>query len=414
MARINENYLKLASGYLFPEISRRTGLFQEENPDARLIRLGIGDVVLPLAPAVLAAMHGALDELGRVESFRGYGPYEGYDFLREAIAEHDYRARGVDVSADEIFVSDGSKCDSANFQELFAPNARVAVSDPTYPVYVDTNVMAGRTGSTDASGAYSGIVYLPCREATDFLPEPPDEAVDLVYLCSPNNPTGSAATAEVLRTWVDYARASGAILLYDAAYEAYISDPALPHSIYEVPGAREVAVEFRSYSKMAGFTGVRCGFVVVPRDLSGVDSGGAPVGLHDLWARRQATKFNGVSYPVQVGAAACYGERARAEIHENVDYYMRNARIIRDGLQSAGLTVHGAVNAPYAWVKTPGDTGSWDFFDRLLKDAHVVGTPGAGFGSAGEGYLRLSAFGRREEIEEAVARIAKSLGRVEA
>ncbi len=409
MARINDNYRKLASGYLFPEIERRTRLFQEQNPTAELIRLGIGDVVLPLPPSVREAMHRAVDELGDEETFRGYGPYAGYAFLRVAIAAHDFRARGVDVSPDEIFVSDGSKCDSANVQELFSADARIAVPDPTYPVYVDTNVMAGRTGAADANGAYEGIVYLPCTEATDFVPQPPDEAVDLVYLCFPNNPTGGTASAEALAAWVDYAKRVGAVLLFDAAYESYISEPSVPHSIFEVPGARDVALEFRSYSKMAGFTGVRCGYLVIPRDVRGVDGAGEPAALWDLWMRRQATKSNGTSYPVQAGAAACYTERGKAEIAANVAYYLHNARAIREGLGSIGLTVYGTVNAPYAWVKTPGGMGSWDFFDRLLAEAHVVGTPGAGFGASGEGYLRLSAFAKRERIEAAVERIAANL-----
>ena len=409
MARINDNYRKLASGYLFPEIERRTRLFQEQNPNAELIRLGIGDVVLPLPPAVREAMHRAVDELGDEETFRGYGPYEGYAFLREAIAEHDFGARGVDVSPDEIFVSDGSKCDSANVQELFSSDARIAVPDPTYPVYVDTNVMAGRTGAADANGAYERIVYLPCTEATDFVPQPPDEAVDLVYLCFPNNPTGGTASAEALAAWVDYAKRVGAVLLFDAAYESYISEPSVPHSIFEVPGARDVALEFRSYSKMAGFTGVRCGYLVIPREVRGVDGSGEPAALWDLWMRRQATKSNGTSYPVQAGAAACYSERGKAEIAANIAYYMHNARAIAGGLGSIGLTVHGAVNAPYAWVKTPDGMGSWDFFDRLLAEAHVVGTPGAGFGASGEGYLRLSAFAKREHIEAALERIAANL-----
>jgi LL-diaminopimelate aminotransferase len=409
MARINDHYRKLAAGYLFPEIDRRVTSFLERNPAAEPIRLGIGDVVLPLVPSVREAMHRAVDELGTEEGFRGYGPDQGYDFLREAIAEHDFRARGAEVSADEIFVSDGSKCDSANFQEIFAADARVALPDPVYPVYVDTNVMAGRTGPVDDVGRYAGITYLPCTEETGFLPLPPDEPVDLVYLCSPNNPTGCAADRERLTDWVAYARDTGAVLLYDAAYAAYISDERLPRSIYEIPGARDVAVEFRSFSKSAGFTGLRCAYVVVPKELAGVDENGAPAPLHALWARRQATKFNGASYPVQVGAAAVYTRRGRAEVQESISYYMQNAKLIRTGLSDLGLRVSGGVDAPYVWAGTPDGMGSWDLFDLLLEQAHVVVTPGAGFGSCGEGYFRVSAFGKRERVLQAVERIRKEV-----
>ena len=409
MARINDHYLKLSAGYLFPEIGRRVREFQQANPDADVIRLGIGDVVLPLPQAIRDAMHRAIDELGTEEGFRGYGPEQGYDFLREAIAAHEFGSRGVEISPDEIFVSDGSKCDSGNIQEIFAASARVAIPDPVYPAYLDTNVMAGRSGPAGEDGRYAGIVYLPCTAENGFVPEPPSEPVDLVYLCSPNNPTGTAATRGELERWVAYARESGAVLLYDAAYEAFISDPELPHSIYEIPGAREVAIEFRSYSKKAGFTGVRCGFVVVPAGLRGRDADGGEVEIQALWDRRHSTKFNGASYPVQAGAAACYDEAGRAQLAANIDYYMQNARIIRDGMRDLGLTVHGGVDAPYVWIRTPDGIGSWDFFDRLLNQAHVVGTPGAGFGSCGEGYLRLSAFGRREQVEQAVERIRTRL-----
>ncbi len=410
MARINQSYLLLASSYLFPEISRRVATFSERSPEAQLIRLGIGDVVLPLPESVREAMHRAIDELGTEEGFRGYGPEQGYEFLREAIAEHEFAPRGVDISPDEIFVSDGAKCDSGNIQEIFATSARVAVPDPVYPVYVDTNVMAGRSGAADARGAYEGLVYMPCRAENGFLPEPPDGPVDLVYLCFPNNPTGEVASMEGLARWVAYARECGAILLFDAAYEAYISDSQIPHSIFEVPGARECAIEFRSFSKTAGFTGLRCAFVVIPRGLMGSDADGRPVEIWSLWHRRQTTKFNGASYPVQVGAAACYSERGRAEIRANVAYYMENARIIREALGEAGLRVYGTLNAPYAWVKTPDGISSWDLFDRLLENAHVVGTPGVGFGASGEGFLRLSAFAKRDRVEEAMARISKILG----
>jgi LL-diaminopimelate aminotransferase len=409
MARINDHYLKLAAGYLFPEIARRVNEFQAANPAARVIRLGIGDVVLPLPQAVRDAMHRAVDELGSASSFKGYGPEQGYAFLREAIAAADYQARGANISADEIFVSDGSKCDSGNIQEIFATSARLAIPDPVYPVYVDTNVMAGRTGAPDASGRYAGIQYLPCTEANGFTPEPPSAPVDLVYLCFPNNPTGAVATREQLARWVRWARENGAVLLYDAAYEAFISDPSIPHSIFEIEGAREVAIEFRSFSKTAGFTGVRCGFIAVPSSLMGRDANGKEVEIRKLWSRRHTTKFNGASYPVQAGAAACYTPQGRAQLEANIAYYMQNAQIIREGLSALGLRTWGGVNAPYVWLRTPEGMGSWDFFDRLLRQAHVVGTPGAGFGACGEGFLRLSAFGQREAVEEAVARIRKNL-----
>jgi LL-diaminopimelate aminotransferase len=409
MARINDHYLKLAGGYLFPEIGRRVRAFQEANPAAPLIRLGIGDVVLPIGASIRAAMHRAIDELGAEETFKGYGPDQGYDFLRDAIVEHDFKARGAAVSPDEIFVSDGSKCDSGNIQEIFSSAARVAVPDPVYPVYVDTNVMAGRSGAAGEDGKYAGIVYLPCTEKNGFRPAPPEEPVDVVYLCFPNNPTGAAATRADLERWVSWAKQHDAVLLYDAAYERYIRDPALPHSIYEIPGAREVALEFRSYSKLAGFTGLRCGYVVVPKDVVGKDAKGNAVGLHRLWARRQSTKFNGASYPIQVGAAACYSEAGRREVAASIDYYMENARLIRAGIAEAGLRAFGGENAPYAWIATPDGVGSWEMFDRLLQDANVVCTPGAGFGACGEGYLRLSAFGKREQVEEAIGRVRKCL-----
>ena len=410
MARINDNYRKLAAGYLFPEIGRRTSKFQASNSQAHLIRLGIGDVVLPLPEAVCQAMRQAVDELGSAEGFHGYGPEQGYEFLRKAIAETDFAGRGCDITADEIFVSDGSKCDSGNIQEIFAADARVAVPDPVYPVYVDTNVMAGRTGAADADGAYENLIYLPCTEDNGFVAEPPDQPVDLAYLCFPNNPTGSVATRQELERWVAYAADSGAVLLYDAAYEAYITDAEIPHSIYEIAGAREVAIEFRSFSKTAGFTGVRCAYTVVPKELTGVTADGAEQSIHALWQRRQTTKFNGASYPVQRGAEAVYSKAGAAEVRSRVDYYMTNAEIIRTGLAAMGLTVYGGTNAPYVWVKTPDGIGSWDFFDRLLEQAHVVGTPGAGFGRCGEGFFRLSAFGLREKVEEAIERIRTNLG----
>ncbi len=408
MARANQHYGKLVAGYLFPEIGRRVAQFQDAHPKATLIRLGIGDVVLPLPKAVCEAMHRAVDEMGSGEGFRGYGPEQGYEFLREAIAEGDYRSRGIDVSPDEVFVSDGSKCDSGNLQELFAEEARPAIPDPVYPVYVDTNVMAGRTGSCGRDGRYEGIVYLSGTAENGFCPEPPSDPVDYVYLCFPNNPTGAVARKDQLGRWVDWAIDAGAVILFDAAYEAYISEDDVPHSIFEIPGARRVAIELRSFSKNAGFTGTRCAYVVVPKELE-AEAQGNRVSLHALWLRRQSTKFNGVSYVVQRGAEAVYSEEGRCEVAERVGYYMDNARVIREGLAATGLSVFGGVNAPYVWVKTPDGEDSWGFFDRLLHQAHVVGTPGAGFGACGEGYLRLSAFGFRDQIEEAVERIRASL-----
>lgn len=409
MARINSNYQKLAAGYLFPEIGRRVGSYSKTHPDAQLIRLGIGDVTLPLPPAVIGALHRAVDEMGAADTFRGYPPEYGYEFLLDSIVEHDFRARGADISADEIVVSDGAKCDSGNIQEIFAADSTIAVADPVYPVYVDTNVMAGRTGPADTDGRYGGIVYMPCREEDGFLPALPSEPVDLIYLCYPNNPTGTVATKSVLQEWVDYAREHNAVLLFDAAYEAFISEDDIPHSIFEIDGAREVAIEFRSYSKTAGFTGTRCAYTVVPKDLKRPNDNGDPVALLDLWKRRQATKFNGVSYPIQVGAAALYTEEGREQIRALVGYYMENARLIREGLNAAGYTTFGGVNAPYIWLKTPAGTTSWDFFDRLLNEVQVVGTPGSGFGAAGEGYFRLSAFGDRADVEDAIERIRSKL-----
>lgn len=409
MTRVNEHYLKLKASYLFTEIARRVKAFQAAHPGARIIRLGIGDVTQPLAPAIVGALHEAVAEMARAESFRGYGPEPGYEFLTELIAARDYGARGVRVSPDEIFVSDGGKSDSANIQEIFAPDCVVAVTDPVYPVYVDSNVMAGRAGAPDASGRYAGLVYLPCTAENDFQPALPERRVDLIYLCYPNNPTGAVMTKAALQRWVDYARRQGAVLLYDAAYEAYIREPDIPHSIFEVEGAREVAIEFRSFSKTAGFTGTRCAFTVVPKELSGVAASGERVSVHALWLRRQSTKFNGVPYIVQRAAAAVYTEEGARQVRGQVDYYMDNARIIREGLEAIGLRVYGGTNAPYLWVKTPGRLDSWAFFDRLLQEAHVVGTPGAGFGPSGEGYLRLTAFGRRDETEEAVERVKTRL-----
>ena len=405
MALLNEHYLKLAAGYLFPEIGRRTAAFAEANPGADVIRMGIGDVVRGLPRPVAEAMKAACEELAHDESFHGYPPARGYDFLLEAIAGHEFRSRGVPVDADEIFLSDGSKCDSANIQEIFGLDQRVALTDPVYPVYCDSNVMAGRTGAADEQGRYEGLVYLPCTADNGFRPPLPDGHVDLVYLCSPNNPTGAVMTRQDLSAWVEYARREGAVLLFDAAYEAYVTDPAIPRSIYEIDGAREVAVEMRSFSKTAGFTGVRCAFTVVPKELMGYTAAGEAVPLHGLWDRRQSTKYNGVSYPVQKGAAACYTPEGQAAVRDLVGFYQENARLMKADLGDAGYTVHGADNAPYLWIACPEGADSWGFFDRLLQEAHVVCTPGAGFGAAGEGYVRLSAFQQRPLVEEALARI---------
>ena len=409
MARVNDHYLALKSSYLFSEIATRVRAFGEAHPGARLIRLGIGDVTRPLPPAVIRALHEAADEMGRAETFKGYGPETGYPFLAELIAAHEYGARGVTVAPDEIFISDGAKSDSANIQEIFAPDCVVALTDPVYPVYVDSNVMAGRAGRADAAGRYDRLVYLPCTAENGFSPALPTRHVDLIYLCYPNNPTGAVLGLEGLRAWVDYARREGAVLLYDAAYEAYIRDPEVPHSIYEIEGAREVAIEFRSFSKTAGFTGTRCAFTVVPKDLQGRSASGEPASLHALWFRRQSTKFNGAPYVIQKAAAAVYTPDGQKQVREAIDFYMENARIIREGLAAVGLTVYGGRNAPYIWVKTPAGLGSWPLFDKLLNEAHVVGTPGAGFGPSGEGYLRLTAFGQRAETIEAVERIKTRL-----
>jgi len=405
MARINENYLKLKAGYLFPEIARRVKSFSEANPSANVIRLGIGDVTEPLPPAIVQAMHEAVDEMTDRDTFHGYGPEQGYDFLRAAIAEQDYQGRGTEISADEIFISDGSKCDTGNILDIFGKDNVVAITDPVYPVYVDTNVMAGHTGAADENGRFADLVYLPVTAKNDFTPALPDKSVDLIYLCYPNNPTGTVLSKEELAAWVKYAKQNDAIILYDAAYEAYITEREIPHSIFEIEGAREVAIEFRSFSKNAGFTGVRCAFTVVPHELTGKTSGGAETSIHALWNRRQSTKFNGASYVVQKGAAAAYTPEGSAQIKQLIGFYLENAKLLREGLQQVGITTYGGVNAPYVWLKTPGGQTSWEFFDRLLEKAHLVGTPGSGFGASGEGYFRLSAFNSRENIEEAVSRL---------
>ncbi|MCK4628586.1 MAG: LL-diaminopimelate aminotransferase [Sedimentisphaerales bacterium] len=407
MITINENYMKLKAGYLFPEIARRTSDFHQKNPQARIIRLGIGDVTLPLPIAVVEAFHRAVDEMADKATFRGYGPEQGYDFLIQAVIENAYKSRGVGITPDEVFISDGSKCDTGNIQEIFGLDNTIAVTDPVYPVYVDTNVMAGRTGDADERGCYEGIVYLPCTPENNFAPAPPKEQVDLIYLCYPNNPTGAVATKEALRQWVDYARANKAVILFDAAYEAFITEPEIPHSIYEIEGAKEVAIEFRSFSKTAGFTGTRCAFTVVPRELRAYTAAGRAVEVNPVWNRRHTTKFNGVSYPVQAAAAATYTNDGKKQVRQLVGYYMENARLIRTSLSELGYNVYGGVNAPYIWLQTPNGIGSWDFFDKLLTEANVVGTPGAGFGPAGEGFFRLSAFGDRENVQTAMDRIEK-------
>lgn len=405
MVTINENYLKLKAGYLFPEIARRVNEFTDANPDAAIIKLGIGDVTEPLPEACRTAMIKAVEEQGDRESFKGYGPEQGYSFLREKIVRHDFQSRGCDITADEIFISDGSKCDCGNILDIFGHDNTIAVTDPVYPVYVDTNVMAGHTGPAKEDGTYEGLIYLPISAENDFTASIPEQKIDLIYLCFPNNPTGAAATKEHLQDWVNYAREHGSLLLFDAAYEAFITDSTLPHSIYEIPGARDCAIEFRSFSKNAGFTGTRCAFTVVPKTLKAKASDGTEVKLHQLWNRRQSTKFNGVSYIVQRGAEAVYSETGQAQVSKLIRFYLENARIIREQLSAAGIKTYGGVNAPYVWVKTPDNLSSWDFFDKLLHACNVVGTPGSGFGAAGEGYFRISAFNSRENVETAMKRI---------
>ena len=409
MVQVNGNYLKLKAGYLFPEIARRVKAFSEANPAAPIIRLGIGDVTEPLPEACRQAMKAAIDEMGSREGFHGYGPEQGYPWLREAIARHDFQARGCEVSAEEIFISDGSKCDSSNILDILGDDNRIAVTDPVYPVYVDSNVMAGHTGAADERGRYGGLTYLPVTAENGFVAPLPQEKVDLIYLCFPNNPTGAVATKEQLRRWVDYARANDALILFDAAYEAFIREPQLPRSIYEIEGARQCAIEFRSFSKNAGFTGTRCALTVVPKELKGTTASGEAVELWGLWNRRQSTKFNGVSYVVQRGAEAVYSPEGQDQVARLIDFYMENAAIIRRELSAAGLAVYGGEHAPYVWVKTPAGLDSWGFFDALLQKAHVVGTPGSGFGAAGEGYFRLSAFNSRANVEEAMRRVRAAL-----
>ncbi|PYM15513.1 MAG: LL-diaminopimelate aminotransferase [Verrucomicrobia bacterium] len=407
MAYLNDHYLKLKAGYLFPEIARRVKVFCEQKPQAanRLIRCGIGDVTEPLPPAVITALHRAVDEMSRRETFHGYGPEQGYEFLRRAIAQHDYRNRGLEIDDDEIFVSDGSKCDCGNILDVLGHQNRIAMMDPVYPVYVDTNVMAGHTGLADDAGTYAGLVYLPCTAANAFVPEVPDEKVDLVYLCYPNNPTGAVATREQLTAWVNYALRHKAILLYDAAYEAYISDAQIPHSIYEIHGARECAIEFRSFSKNGGFTGLRCAFTVVPKTLMAATGDGKFTGLHPLWLRRATTKFNGVGYVVQRAAEAIYTPEGEAQVKALIEHYLGNAKVLREGAHAAGLIVFGGVNAPYVWAQSPEGMTSWQAFDKILNEANVVITPGSGFGRNGEGFFRISAFNSRANAQEVARRL---------
>ena len=405
MLRINENYQKLPGSYLFAEIARRVKAFQTENPGADIIRLGIGDVTQPLCPAVISAMHRAVDEMADVRTFRGYGPDFGYDFLVNAIREHDYAKRGVQLEYDEVFISDGAKCDVGNLQEIFSLDARIAVTDPVYPVYVDSNAMAGRAGEYGADGKWTNLVYLPCNEENGFVPALPKEPVDVIYLCYPNNPTGTTLTKAQLKVWVDYAREHGSLIVYDAAYRAYVTTPGIPLSIYEVEGAKDVAIECNSYSKTAGFTGTRCAYTIVPHTVTGLGTNGEKVELNGLWKRRMATKFNGVSYPVQAGAAAVYSPEGQAQTKEIIAYYMENARIIREALVAQGMTVFGGVDAPYIWLKVPHGMTSWEFFDLLLTRHHLVGTPGSGFGPSGEGYFRLTAFNTREKTLQATERL---------
>ena len=403
MYKINENYLKLPGSYLFSAIGKKVAAYEKEYPEKSIIRLGIGDVTQPLAPAIIKALHKAVDEMGAAETFHGYAPDQGYEFLRSVIAREDFQKRGAQITEDEIFISDGAKCDSGNIQEIFSTDNRIAVCDPVYPVYVDTNVMAGRTGTYDpVSEKWSDVIYMPCTERNGFVPELPDKMPDIIYLCFPNNPTGAAVTKEQLQMWVDYALRAGAVIIYDAAYEAYITEEYVPHTIYECEGARACAIELRSFSKNAGFTGVRLGYTVVPKELV---CGRTP--LHALWARRHGTKYNGAPYIVQKAGEAVYSEAGKQQLKEQIAYYMNNARVIREGLKEAGYTVFGGVNAPYIWLKTPDSMTSWEFFDCLLERAGVVGTPGSGFGPSGEGYFRLTAFGSGENTEAAVERIRR-------
>ncbi len=405
MALVNENFLKLPGNYLFSDIAKKVNAFKVIHPEAKLIRLGIGDVTRPIAPAVIQALHSAVEEMGNEETFRGYGPEQGYSFLINAVIKNDYEPLGVKLDADEVFISDGAKSDTGNIGDILRRDNRVAVTDPVYPVYVDTNVMGGRAGELGEDGRWSNIVYIPCNAENSFVPQLPEKRVDMIYLCYPNNPTGTVLTKKELKKWVDYALENEVLILFDAAYEAFIKEDDVPHSIYEIKGAKQCAIEFRSFSKTAGFTGLRCGLTVVPKELFGRTSDGQKVAINPIWNRRQTTKFNGTAYIIQKAAEAVYSPAGKAQIRETINFYMENAKIIREGLEATGLQIFGGVNAPYVWLKTPNDISSWKFFDRLLYECHVVGTPGVGFGPSGEGYFRLTAFGNRENTIEAVERI---------
>ena len=406
MININENFLDLQDSYLFSTIAKKVAQFQKNNPKEKIIKLGIGDVTLPLAKVCVDAMKKAVDDLSKKETFMGYGPEQGYDFLREKIIEIDFKKKGINIEKDEIFISDGAKCDTGNIVDLFAKNNKVAITDPVYPVYLDTNIMSGRAGKyNNETGMYENIIYMACNKENNFEPSFPKEVPDMIYLCLPNNPTGTVLTKEQLSKWIEYAKKNKSIILFDSAYEAFIQEENVPHSIYEIEGAKEVAIEFRSFSKTAGFTGVRCAYTVVPKELKGYTKDGKEIALNPLWNRRHGTKFNGVSYPVQRAAEAVYTDEGQKQIKENISYYMNNAKIIKEGLKEAGYTVYGGINAPYIWLKVPEGLTSWEFFDKLLKEANVVGTPGVGFGPSGEGYFRLTAFGTKENTTEAIERI---------
>ncbi|MDR0978852.1 MAG: LL-diaminopimelate aminotransferase [Lachnospiraceae bacterium] len=410
MIKVNNNFSKLQKNYLFAEISQKVADFTKINPDKKIIKLGIGDVTKPLVPAVIEAMHKAVEEMADEKTFKGYGPDYGYDFLINKIIECDYKSRGIDLKKDEIFVSDGAKSDTANITDIFSIDNKIAITDPVYPVYLDSNIMSGRTGEyNEFTKKYENVTYMKVIEENSFVPELPKEGVDIIYLCFPNNPTGTTLTKDDLKKWVDYAKQNNAVILYDSAYEAYITEENVPHSIYEVEGAREVAIEFRSFSKTAGFTGMRCGYTVVPKDLKIAIGSGEKIGINEFWARRQSTKFNGVSYVTQKAAEAVYSLEGQKQIKENINYYMENARIIKQGLEKAGYTVYGGINAPYIWLKVPKGLSSWEFFDKLLEEKNIVGTPGSGFGPSGEGYFRLTAFGSRENTIEAVKRLTQEM-----
>lgn len=410
MVKINENFLKMEDSYLFSTVANKVAKYQQDNPDKNIIKLGIGDVTKPIANKIIEQMKKAVDELGKSNTFRGYGPEQGYEFLRKAIVKYDYEKRGVQILQDEVFISDGSKCDCGNIVDLFDINNKIAITDPVYPVYLDTNIMSGRTGKYNTeTGKYDGVIYIPCTSENDFIPELPQEVPDIIYLCFPNNPTGTVINKKELTKWVNYAKDNNAIILYDSAYEAFITEEDIPHTIYEIEGEKEVAIEFKSFSKTAGFTGIRCAYTIVPKGLKIKSNNGKEVSLNKLWNRRQCTKFNGVSYITQRAAEAIYTEEGQKEIKENIKYYLENAKIIREGLDEVGIQYCGGINSPYIWLKVPKNMGSWEFFDMLLEKANVVGTPGVGFGPSGEGYFRLTAFGERKNTEEAMKRIKETL-----